>query len=109
MTDLPFGKGGSPLQNLIARGIHETQISAFRCEKELDAGPIYCKRPLSLYGTAEEIYARTAVIVEDMIKWIIKNCPDPIPQQGEGSFSPAGVRNRVILRIWTASKKYMII
>ena len=26
MTDLPFGRGGSPLQNLIARGIYETKI-----------------------------------------------------------------------------------
>jgi methionyl-tRNA formyltransferase len=41
MTDLPFGKGGSPLQNLIARGIYETHITAFRCEKGLDTGPIY--------------------------------------------------------------------
>ena len=25
MTDLPFGRGGSPLQNLIARGIYQTK------------------------------------------------------------------------------------
>jgi len=30
MTDLPFGRGGSPLQNLISRGIHQTRISAIR-------------------------------------------------------------------------------
>ena len=48
MTDLPFGRGGSPLQNLIVRVIYETQISALRCVKELDAGHIYMKRPLSL-------------------------------------------------------------
>lgn len=88
MTDLPFGRGGSPLQNLIARGIYETQITAFRCEKGLDTGPIYCKRPLSLYGTAEEIYMRAADIIEDMIKWIIANQPEPVPQQGEGCYFP---------------------
>lgn len=27
MTDLPFGRGGSPLQNLIVRGIYETKVS----------------------------------------------------------------------------------
>src|SRR5467141_918583 len=43
MTDLPFGRGGSPLQNLIARGIYETKICAIRCIEELDAGPIYLK------------------------------------------------------------------
>jgi methionyl-tRNA formyltransferase len=88
MTDLPFGRGGSPLQNLITRGIYETQITAFRCEKGLDTGPIYCKRPLSLYGTAEEIYMRAADIIEDMIKWIITNQPEPVPQQGEGCYFP---------------------
>ncbi len=88
MTDLPFGRGGSPLQNLIARGIYETQITAFRCGKGLDTGSIYCKRPLSLYGTAEEIYMRAADIIEDMIKWIIANQPEPVPQQGEGCCFP---------------------
>lgn len=88
MTDLPFGRGGSPLQNLIARGICETQITAFRCVKELDAGPIYCKRPLSLYGTAEEIYMRAANTIEEMIKWIIVNRPEPVSQEGEGCFFP---------------------
>ncbi len=88
MTDLPFGRGGSPLQNLIARGIYETQITAFRCEKGLDTGPIYCKRPLSLYGVAEEIYMRAADIIEDMIKWIIANQPEPVLQQGEGCYFP---------------------
>ncbi len=88
MTDLPFGRGGSPLQNLIARGIYETQITAFRCIKELDAGPIYCKRPLSLYGTAEEIYMRAADTIADMIKWIIKNRPEPVSQEGESCFFP---------------------
>jgi len=28
MTDLPFGRGGSPFQNLIARGIYDTKIIA---------------------------------------------------------------------------------
>ncbi len=88
MTDLPFGRGGSPLQNLIARGIYETQITAFRCEKGLDTGPIYGKRPLSLYGTAEEIYMRAANVIEEMIKWIIVNNPEPVPQQGEGCYFP---------------------
>ena len=83
MTDLPFGRGGSPLQNLISRGIYETQISALRCVKELDAGPIYFKRPLSLHGTAQEIYMRANVIIENMIISLIKNSPVPQEQSGE--------------------------
>jgi methionyl-tRNA formyltransferase len=83
MTDLPFGRGGSPLQNLIARGIYETQISALRCVKEMDAGPIYLKRPLSLLGSAEEIYARASRVIENMIVEIIDIQPTPFAQEGE--------------------------
>ena len=31
MTDLPYGRGGSPLQNLIQRGHSSTMLSALRC------------------------------------------------------------------------------
>ncbi len=83
MTDLPFGRGGSPLQNLIARGIYETKVSALRCTKELDAGEIYMKADLSLYGSAEEIYLRAAELVKEMIVRFIKCEPKSYPQEGE--------------------------
>lgn len=83
MTDLPFGRGGSPLQNLITRGIYETKISALRCTAGIDAGPIYMKEPLTLHGTAEEIYLRAAKIIGEMIALIVKNEPTPAPQTGQ--------------------------
>jgi methionyl-tRNA formyltransferase len=82
MTDLPFGRGGSPLQNLIARGIYETKISALRCVEGMDAGPIYLKRPFSLYGSAEEIFARASGVIEEMIEEILEKLPEPTPQEG---------------------------
>jgi len=82
MTDVPFGRGGSPLQNLIERGIYETRISALRCVAELDAGPVYSKRPLSLHGSAEEIFIRAGAIIEDMIVEIMRENPEPFPQEG---------------------------
>lgn len=83
MTDLPFGRGGTPLQNLIVRGFSETKISAIKCVAELDAGPIYMKRSLTLEGTAEQIYVRAARIIEEMIVEIVKNTPRPTEQLGE--------------------------
>lgn len=83
MTDVPFGRGGSPLQNLIARKIHETKNSALKSVPELDAGPVYMKRSLPLYGSAEEIYLRATEIVEEIIISIIKEQPNPIEQKGE--------------------------
>jgi methionyl-tRNA formyltransferase len=82
MTDLPFGRGGSPLQNLIARGIYETKITALRCVEEMDAGPVYLKKPLSLHGSAEEIFLRASDVIEDMIVEIVETLAEPLPQDG---------------------------
>lgn len=82
MTDLPYGRGGSPLQNLIVRGHTDTKISAIRVQKGLDTGDIYLKRDLSLSGTAEEVFLRAGSVMLDMIDEIIKNDPLPIPQTG---------------------------
>src|SRR5215475_2962650 len=82
MTDLPFGRGGSPLQNLIERGYDTTKITAFRMTEELDAGPVYCKAEMSLDGAAHEIYARAAEISLDLIAHIVATEPVPAPQEG---------------------------
>jgi len=86
MTDLPFGRGGSPLQNLIVRGLRNTRISAIHVQKGLDAGDIYLKKDLSLDGTAHEIFIRASKIIKEMIMEIIENDLCPIPQQGEPEF-----------------------
>jgi len=83
MTDLPFGRGGSPLQNLIVRGLKETKISAIRVNSGIDTGDIYAKETLSLEGTAKEIFERATPIVQKMIKKIIDDKIDPKPQVGE--------------------------
>ena len=83
MTDLPYGRGGSPLQNLITRGHKETKLTAFRMTEEMDAGPIYDKQNMSLDGRAEDIYYNTGILSWKMIKHIVKNQPLPSPQEGD--------------------------
>jgi len=83
MTDLPYGRGGSPLQNLIVRGHRETRLSAFRMSHEIDAGPIYLKEDLCLEGTAREIYERATVLSARMVGRIVRDQPQPVPQEGE--------------------------
>ena len=73
MTDLPYGRGGSPLQNLIVRGHSETKISALKVEKKLDTGDIYLKKNLSLEGSAQKIFQRANTSIIDMIKEIPVN------------------------------------
>ncbi len=82
MTDLPFGRGGSPLQNLIVRGFKKTKISAIRVTNTIDSGDIYLKRNLMLNGSAREIFERTNKIISEMIIKIIENNIIPRPQKG---------------------------
>ncbi|HEV8512084.1 MAG TPA: formyltransferase family protein [Cyclobacteriaceae bacterium] len=83
MTDLPFGRGGSPLQNLIIRGFKDTVISAIRVEEGIDTGPVFLKKGLQLTGSAEEIFIRAGAIMFDMIQEIIDRNLIPVPQVGE--------------------------
>ena len=83
MTDLPFGRGGSPLQNLIIREIKSTKISAILINEGIDSGPIYEKKPLKLNGTAQQIFNRSVPIIEKMINNIINKKLKPTPQKGE--------------------------
>lgn len=82
MTDLPFGRGGSPLQNLIVRGYKKTKISAIKVIKEIDAGPVYLKKELKLDGSAYEIFLRSTEIMYKMIQIIIDKELVPKDQVG---------------------------
>ena len=75
MTDLPYGLGGSPLQNLIHRGHTSTMLTALRCSAGLDAGDVYLKQPLSLHGSAEEIFLKADGLIEQMIEHIVIEDP----------------------------------
>ncbi len=83
MTDLPYGRGGSPLQNLIIKGHKVTKITALKMTQELDTGDIYHKVSLDLLGSAQEIFIEAANKAYELIKFIVENNPTPQPQEGE--------------------------
>ena len=84
MTDLPYGRGGSPLQNLIVRGHTHTKLSAIRVAAGMDTGDVYLKEELELWGTADEILRRASgIIFSRMIPYILEHHPVPVPQSGE--------------------------
>lgn len=85
MTDLPFGRGGSPLQNLLVRGIYETKISAIRVCAGVDTGPVYFKEPIDIsQGSADEIFRRISdTVFEKMIPRFLSDDLIPIDQEGE--------------------------
>lgn len=82
MSDVPYGRGGSPLQNLIVRGHRTTKLTALRMVNELDAGPVYLKRDLDLSDRAEDVFTRAAENSYSMIDYIVRNEPKPEPQVG---------------------------
>lgn len=82
MTDVPYGRGGSPLQNLILAGHTSTVLTALRMVESFDAGPVYYKVPLSLEGTAAEIYRRTMRLASSLIPRFIAEEPAPVQQSG---------------------------
>ena len=86
MTDLPYGRGGHPLQNLILRGHKETVISAYQMTDKMDAGPVYTKSdPIPLEGKAEDIYFIAAQTSIRMAAEIIARKLEPKEQEGKAT------------------------
>ena len=85
-TDLPYGKGGSPIQNLILRGFEITYLTAFKVNGKIDSGPIYFKKKMKLNGSASEIYERLEKKSLNMINIIIKKNLVPKKQKGKATY-----------------------
>lgn len=83
MTDVPYGRGGSPLQNLVVRGVENTRLTALRCTEAMDAGPVYLKVPLSTLGSAEEVMLRAVALMEPMIVRLVSERLQPVAQEGD--------------------------
>ncbi|MDA9232367.1 hypothetical protein N9O63_00965 [Candidatus Pelagibacter sp.] len=82
-SNLPYGRGGSPIQNLIKRKIYSSYICSFKADKILDAGPIYCKEKISLKGDLNNIFKNLSVKITKMIFFIIEKKPIPKKQFGK--------------------------
>ena len=80
---LPYGKGGSPIQNLILNGYQSSPVCALQMTNKLDSGPIYIKKILSLQGTLKDIFRNLNLLVNEMIIDLIHKLPNPIEQKGK--------------------------
>ncbi|MDC0233050.1 hypothetical protein OAJ95_03880 [Pelagibacteraceae bacterium] len=82
MTDLPYGRGGSPLQNLIIRGHRSSILSAFITSSIMDGGDILIKKKFSLNGSAIDILKRVSNLAFKMINILETKKIIPIKQKG---------------------------
>ena len=71
-SNLPKGRGGSPIQNQILLGLKQTKITAFKVSSVLDAGPICLQTNLLLKGNARDILKSMEAKSVYMIKKLIK-------------------------------------
>ncbi len=83
---LPYGRGGSPIQNLILKEHTSAPVCALKMVKELDAGPIYSKVEISLKGNLSEIFSRLSAAINKLINEIINDKVRPKKQLGETLF-----------------------
>ncbi len=81
-SPLPYGRGGSPIQNMVLRGHKKTKVCCFKLSPKLDEGKIYFDNNLSLSGTANEIFDRLYILIIKMIKKFLKKKYTPILQSG---------------------------
>lgn len=85
--NLPNDRGGSPIHNKIISGEYKTNVSAFLMTKDLDCGPIFCKRDIDLeFGNIEVLISQISKLISEMIYEIIFTNPTPAPQLNIGSF-----------------------
>ena len=89
-SDLPQGKGFSPLQWQILEGKDEIVLTLFEVVKEVDAGPYYFKDKITFTGTElyEELRLILAEKIIEMCLYFIENKDTlkPTVQKGEESF-----------------------
>jgi len=84
VAPLPYGRGGSPIQNLIIRGFKSAPVCALKMTDKLDAGPIYLREEISLAGQLSDIFGRIYTVSFKMIGEILQSpYLEPIDQVGE--------------------------
>lgn len=85
-SPLPYGRGGSPVQNMIVRNFKKTQLCSFKLAKKIDSGPIYTKKEIPLKGTGEKIFLNIYKSILNMIFQIEKKIPIAKIQKGKAVY-----------------------
>ena len=83
---LPYGRGGSPIQNLIKRNYKKTPLCALKMTNKIDAGPIFLKKNISLNGNLDQIFERISSTIIKMVEILIKKKIKPVEQKGKVFF-----------------------
>ena len=93
-SDLPEGRGWSPLTWQILEGKNEIPTVLFEASEKVDSGRIHLKQELKFDGheLIDEIRAAQGTLIVSMLKSLIEGYPESlfngIEQSGKGSYYP---------------------
>ncbi len=91
-SDLPQGKGFSPLQWQILEGKNSITLTLFNAVKELDAGDFFFKEEIFFEGheLIDELHSKMGEKINQMAEKFVNKIHDlkPQKQKGESSFYP---------------------
>ncbi|MBW5448344.1 methionyl-tRNA formyltransferase [Cohnella sp. CFH 77786] len=93
-SNLPQGKGWSPLTWQILEGKSDIPVCLFEAAERVDSGPIYLKKTLSFRGTEligemrRELGRVTFELCEEFLQRYPGILDEAVPQQGEPTFYP---------------------
>ena len=89
-SDLPLGRGWSPLTHQILEGKNEITVTLFEASETVDKGPYYLKQKISFRGNelVNEIRKKQAETTFSLIKEFLKRHPkiEKKPMIGKGSY-----------------------
>jgi len=91
-SDLPKGRGWSPMAWEVLNGADSVTVSLLNAEDGVDSGDIWQKRRFGLEGTEllDELNAKLFETELDLMDWALDHCHEtvPEPQRGEPSVWP---------------------
>lgn len=91
-SDLPRGRGWSPLAWQVLEGLNEIPVCLFEAVEGLDEGPVYLRDTISLEGheLADELRAAQAASARRLVLEFVRRFPDVVaePQSGEATYYP---------------------
>ena len=89
-SDLPLGRGWSPLTHQILEGKNEITVTLFEASETVDKGPYYLKQKISFRGNelVNEIRKKQAETTFSLIKEFLKRHPkiEKKPMIGKGTY-----------------------
>lgn len=81
-SDLPKGRGWSPMAWEVLEGADRIAVSLLKAEDGVDSGDIWQKRSFELDGTEllEELNAKLFDVELQLMDWALENCDQTVPE-----------------------------